>query len=224
MIFTDSPFVLLDDARVAHASFARLYSEPIRTLTAHSAGELRRLFEDLRTARANGQHVAGFLAYDAGNALLPQLLPPPDNLLAWFGIFEQYQVFEPDAMPSILPDAAGAWLSPLQSDISRADYSKAFAAAQEYIAAGDIYQANLTFPLSADYAGDPLALYAALRPRAAAGYGGGGLTEREADRALFPERGFWGTKRRAVPQPPKGRGGPPSRGERRHHGPPTPHR
>ncbi len=43
---------------------------------------------------------------------------------------------------------------------------------QEYIAAGDIYQANLTFPLSADYAGDPLALYAALRPRAAAGYGG----------------------------------------------------
>jgi anthranilate/para-aminobenzoate synthase component I len=59
------------------------------------------------------------------------------------------------------------WLSELRPSISRADYSRAFATVQEYICAGDIYQANLTFPLTADYAGDPLALYAALRARAA---------------------------------------------------------
>ena len=41
-----------------------------------------------------------------------------------------------------------------------------------YINAGDIYQANLTFRAFANYAGDPLALYAAIRPNAAAGYGG----------------------------------------------------
>ena len=40
-------------------------------------------------------------------------------------------------------------------------------AAKELIAAGDIYQANLTFPLAGSYRGDPLALYAALRPAAA---------------------------------------------------------
>jgi para-aminobenzoate synthetase/4-amino-4-deoxychorismate lyase len=43
---------------------------------------------------------------------------------------------------------------------------------QERIAAGDIYQANLTFPLAGAFRGEPLALYAAVRPAAGAGYGG----------------------------------------------------
>jgi para-aminobenzoate synthetase/4-amino-4-deoxychorismate lyase len=204
MIPADGPFVLLDDARIARVSPARLYSEPIRTLTAHSAGELQRLFEDLRTARANGQHAAGFLAYDAGTVLLPRLSPPPDTPLAWFGIFEQYHIVEPDAMPSILPDAAGAWLSPLQPEISRADYRKAFAAVQEYIAAGDIYQANLTFPLSADYAGNPLALYAALRSRAAAGYGGVIFTGEQHYLSFSPELFFALKDSRVTTKPMKG--------------------
>jgi para-aminobenzoate synthetase component 1 len=42
----------------------------------------------------------------------------------------------------------------------------------EAIQAGDIYQANLTFPLAGSYHGDPLALYAAVRADARAGYGG----------------------------------------------------
>ncbi len=43
---------------------------------------------------------------------------------------------------------------------------------QEAIRAGDIYQANLTMPLAGPARGDPLALYAAIRPTAGAGYGG----------------------------------------------------
>jgi para-aminobenzoate synthetase/4-amino-4-deoxychorismate lyase len=43
---------------------------------------------------------------------------------------------------------------------------------QEAIQAGDIYQANLTFPLAGTWSGDPIALYAALRFNAAAGHGG----------------------------------------------------
>jgi para-aminobenzoate synthetase/4-amino-4-deoxychorismate lyase len=42
----------------------------------------------------------------------------------------------------------------------------------EAIRAGDIYQANLTFPLAGSWRGDPLALYAAIREQARAGYGG----------------------------------------------------
>ena len=41
-----------------------------------------------------------------------------------------------------------------------------------HIEAGDIYQANLTFPAEVRTAGHPLALYAALRDRARAGHGG----------------------------------------------------
>ncbi|MEL7219548.1 MAG: aminodeoxychorismate synthase component I, partial [Pseudomonadota bacterium] len=36
----------------------------------------------------------------------------------------------------------------------------------------DIYQANLTYPLTGSFRGDPIALYAQLRPAAQAGYGG----------------------------------------------------
>ena len=172
MVSFDKPYVLLDDARASGASPARLYADPVECLTARSLEEVGPLLEAVRLAKARGLHAAGFLAYDAGSALLPHLDRPSNSLLAWFGLFDSYQQLETDVMPSILPDPAGAWLSALCLEITRADYAKAFAAAKEYIAAGDIYQANLTFPLSASYAGDPLALYAALRLRAAAGYGG----------------------------------------------------
>lgn len=107
-------------------------------------------------------------------------------------------------MPSILPDPAGAWLSSLRPAVSRADYAQAFAAVQEYIAAGDIYQVNLTFPLSADYAGDPLALYAALRPRAAAGYGGVIWTGDRHYLSFSPELFFALQHARVTTKPMKG--------------------
>jgi para-aminobenzoate synthetase / 4-amino-4-deoxychorismate lyase len=204
MIPVDGPYVLLDDARVSGACAARLYSNPVRILTARCRDDVTILLDELRTAQAQGLHAAGFLAYDAGAALLPHVPFAGDILLAWFGLFEQYQAFDTDAMPSNLPDPAGAWLSSLQPDISRGDYAKAFAAVQEYIAAGDIYQANLTFPLSADYAGDPLALYAALRPRAAAGYGGAIWTGEAHYLSFSPELFFALKDRRVTTKPMKG--------------------
>ena len=204
MIPKNGPYVLLDDARVSGASPARLYAKPVECLTARSPGEIAPLLDALRLAKARGLHVAGFLAYDAGVALLPHLPLPPEGLLAWFGLFEQYQEFGLDAMPSLLPDPAGAWLSALRPEISRADYAKSFAAVQEFIAAGDIYQANLTFPLSADYTGDPLALYAALRPRAAAGYGGVIWTGEQHYLSFSPELFFALRDRRVTTKPMKG--------------------
>jgi para-aminobenzoate synthetase/4-amino-4-deoxychorismate lyase len=50
-------------------------------------------------------------------------------------------------------------------------YARAFAQVQEAIRAGDIYQANLTFQLAGSWAGDPLAIYAALRGDARGGHG-----------------------------------------------------
>lgn len=49
-------------------------------------------------------------------------------------------------------------------------YDRAIAAIQERIRAGDIYQINHTDTLEADFAGDPLLLYAALRARQNAPY------------------------------------------------------
>ncbi len=204
MIPEDGPFVLLDDARASGASPARLYVNPVRTISADSPGQIVILLEELRAAKEQKLHVAGYFAYDAGTALLPQLTTSLDAPLAWFGLFERFETINTDAIPSKLPDPAGIWLSSLRPGISRTDYSKAFETVQDYIAAGDIYQANLTFPLSADYAGDPLALYSALRPRAAAGYGGVIWTGERHYLSFSPELFFALKDRRVTTKPMKG--------------------
>lgn len=204
MFPTDGPYVLLDDARVSGASPARFYANPVECLTAKTLDEVAPLLAALRSAQARGLHAAGFLGYDAGASLLPHLPAPPDGVLAWFGLFEQYQEVMAGAMQSFLPDPAGAWLSSLRPEISRVDYAKSFSRVQDYIRAGDIYQANLTFPLTADYAGDPLALYAVLRPRAAAGYGGVIWTGEQHYLSYSPELFFALKGARVTTKPMKG--------------------
>src|SRR3546814_6362848 len=49
---------------------------------------------------------------------------------------------------------------------------RSFERVQSYIRAGDIYQANLTFPSTLPVPEDPRTLYVAIRGRAQAGHGG----------------------------------------------------
>jgi para-aminobenzoate synthetase/4-amino-4-deoxychorismate lyase len=181
-----------------------LYTNPVEVLTAHDGDALSALLASLRQARQDGLHAAGFFGYEAGAHLLPGLTPAPSGLLAWFGLFKDFSTISADAVASVLPDPAGIWLSELRPAISRADYSRAFTTVQEYIRAGDIYQANLTFPLTADYAGDPLALYAALRARARAGYGGVIWTGQTHYLSFSPELFFALKDQRITTKPMKG--------------------
>jgi para-aminobenzoate synthetase/4-amino-4-deoxychorismate lyase len=181
-----------------------LYTNPVEVLTAHDGDALSALLASLRQARQDGLHTAGFFGYEAGAHLLPGLTPAPSGLLAWFGLFKDFSTISADAVASVLPDPAGIWLSELRPAISRADYSRAFTTVQEYIRAGDIYQANLTFPLTADYAGDPLALYAALRARARAGYGGVIWTGQTHYLSFSPELFFALKDQRITTKPMKG--------------------
>lgn len=209
MIDASAPFVLLDDARRSDASPARLYKAPSETIIATNANELERAFSQLRLAQEAGKHVAGFLSYEAGFALEPKLsgklagrqLPSP---LCWFGIFDGYEEIEADRIPDLLPGPGGCWLGEVRPAISRAAYGEAFDAVEDYIAAGDIYQANLTFRAAARYAGNPLALYAAIRPRAAAGYGGVIWTGQDWFLSFSPELFFALRGGRVTAKPMKG--------------------
>ena len=207
MIDADAPFVLLDDARADGVVPARLYARPVQTITADTQSALPELFTALRQAKTDGLHVAGYLAYEAGFSLEQGLaIPasPPQTPLAWFGIFKSYQEIESDAVTLELPDPAGAFLSSVCPDVTRAEYRAAFVKVQEYIRAGDIYQANLTFRAFAHYAGDPLALYAAIRPRAAAGYGGVVWTGQRWLLSFSPELFFALKNGRVTTKPMKG--------------------
>ncbi len=209
MTRADQPFVLLDDARATGAAPARLYSNPIRTLVADTAEELRLLLNELADAQATGLHSAGYLAYEAGFALEQKFehrlenrdMPAP---LAWFGLFEGYEEIDAKTVPSLLPDPAGAWLGPLRANLAQSDYDSAFDAVERYITNGDIYQANLTFRAEADYAGNPLALYAALRARSAAGYGGVIWTGEQSFLSFSPELFFALKDGRVTTKPMKG--------------------
>ncbi len=207
MIAPDTPFVLLDDARSIGAVPARLYVNPVRTITTRTPRDLPALFDTMRRAKDEGHHLAGYLSYEAGFALEGQGQIGPVNTtepLAWFGIFKDYREIDKDAVPSMLPSPYGAHLTPVRPTISYDDYTTAFARVQDYIQAGDIYQANLTFRAFAHYAGDPLALYAAIRPNAAAGYGGVVWTGERWLLSFSPELFFALKDGRVTTKPMKG--------------------
>ena len=209
MIDASAPFVLLDDARASCASPSRLYRTPSQIFCARTAPELPPVLEALRTAQKAGQHVAGFLAYEAGFVLEAKLIEKLDSKeqpapLAWFGIFDGFEEVAADAVPALLPDPVGAWLGKVCPKTSLTDYHRAFDRIEDYIAAGDIYQANLTFRAQALYAGNPLALYAAIRPRAAAGYGGVVWTGEDWFLSFSPELFFALRNGRVTAKPMKG--------------------
>ncbi|MEQ8741907.1 aminodeoxychorismate synthase component I [Parasphingorhabdus sp.] len=176
MFSADRPFVLLDDARATGAAPARLYRDPVAVVRADKMEELEACFASLSQARLAGQYVAGYLSYEAGLGLEERLrgkMPRERSTpLAWFGIFKDYKEISANDVIESLPDRNGAWLGRLDPLVSREAYDAAFEKVQNYIISGDIYQANLTFRAEMDFSGHPLALYAAIRSRAQAGYGG----------------------------------------------------
>ncbi len=178
MIDPSRPFILLDDAREAGAEPARLYAGPVEIVETREPDEVGSCLDRLRKAQRQGLHAAGFLSYEAGHALEPKLLPlrlsfpseaPP---LLWFGLFEAFETIEATRVPERLPDPASAWAGTPRPLIERGDYEAAVARVKVHIQAGDIYQANLTFPADVATAGDPRALYANIRRRARGGHGG----------------------------------------------------
>lgn len=194
------PFVLLDDAR--EGGEAWLYAQPTEIVETREPAEIRACL-----ARLRGCHAAGFLSYEAGLALEDRLTPragapPPDAPpLLWFGIFDRAEAVDPAAL---LPDGAGAWAGKPRPLIAEAEYRAAIDAVLEHIVAGDIYQANLTFQAEARIAGDPRALYAAIRKRARAGHGGIVFTGEHWLLSFSPELFFTCEGGHAVTRPMKG--------------------
>ena len=177
-----APFVLLDDARAGEgAADALLYESPRALFVAHRPDEVEGALAAADAARvANGGTLAGYIAYEAGLALEPRLAAHAAarsgaaGPLVWLGLFDPARRIAAADVPAWLAARAEApgTLGPMEPQLSPGGYAAAFASLTEAIHAGDIYQANLTYPLAGSYRGDPVGLYAALRDGAQAGYGG----------------------------------------------------
>lgn len=176
-------FVLLDDARAPGtgvAADALYYAEPREVFVAYRPDEVEATLAAAETARMQGGELAGYIAYEAGLALEPKLRPlaaersGAHGPLVWLGLFDAPERISAADVPAWLAAHAegSASIGPLEAQLSPGGYDAAFEVLREAIHAGDIYQANLTYPLAGSYRGDPLALYASLRGAASAGYGG----------------------------------------------------
>ena len=122
-------------------------------------------------ARRQGAWLAGFACYELGLAFEPKLaeglLTDPTLPLFAFGAFDGPA---PWVLDETVEDAPVA-LGPLTPAWSLEDYGEAFRALHDAIVAGELYQGNLTFPLSGPYEGSPRALFKALAARQAVPFG-----------------------------------------------------
>lgn len=205
-------FVLFDDARERNPAPARLYRDPVEIICANCLEEVQPALDRIAEAGEMGLHVAGYMSYEAGLMLEDRLQPialrqgdhTPAMPLLWFGLFEGHRLIDPALMPDLLPDPATASIEAPQPLVDEQAYRAAFAQVQDYIRAGDIYQVNLTFPCAARFDGDLMALYAAIRPRQRAGYGGIIRTGAHNILSFSPELFFTNVRGQLTARPMKG--------------------
>ena len=145
-------------------------SAPRRILAARRVREVPELLREADAEVRRGRVAAGFVSYEAAPAFDsaqrvrsddsdsgPDSGPDPFKIpLAWMMICDS-----PPA-PSPLPPRGECVVGALRPAVAEAEYFAAVASIKKRIAAGDAYQVNLTYPLRARFAGDPLALFAEL--------------------------------------------------------------
>ena len=132
-----------------------------RVLVASRPGEVWPCLQAAEAATAAGYYAAGFVAYEAAAAFGLAVHPAgsPDYPLLCLGLYRPGNVRPVDWPPA----GVGAYqLGPWQAGVDRAAYAQAIAAIKTHIARGETYQVNYTFPLRADFLGQPLALFADL--------------------------------------------------------------
>jgi para-aminobenzoate synthetase/4-amino-4-deoxychorismate lyase len=179
---TASPFILLDDSLTATAPGAAgrtvLFEQPERVVAVDRPENVEAGLDAITEGLSRGLHAAGFFGYELGYCLEPrlrELLPAKrEQPLFWVGLFREPLRFT-DAETRAWLDANGglgrSTISDLRLTWAREQYAAAFAQVQDYIAAGDVYQINLTLKYRFAFDGDPVALYAALRRKQRVEYG-----------------------------------------------------
>ena len=168
------PFVLLDDSLSPNGR-CRLFRAPERIICCDGPSELDAALADMAAALRAGFHLAGFFAYELGylfeRRLVAGLPAARTQPLLWLGVFRGVEEFPASAALDLLGGRAHAVAQDLRVTQDRAAYLPKFRRVKDYIAAGDVYQVNLTFKYRFHCTGDPIALYGDLRRRQRVGHG-----------------------------------------------------
>ncbi|KAA3614016.1 MAG: aminodeoxychorismate synthase component I [Calditrichaeota bacterium] len=132
------------------------FSEHVETIICTQIEEIIPGLQAIETAVAKGYHAAGFISYEAANAMdsVFKTRTQEELPLLCFGIFKRREsIRKRNPADSIFQ------LSEFQPDISKQDFNNAISAIQNYIAVGDTYQVNYTFRLNGNFSGDIPSFY-----------------------------------------------------------------
>lgn len=133
----------------------RRFSHPVRVITAHHAAEVKDALREVDEAVRGGRYAAGFVTYEAAAAFaLPVRDPAPGLPLVAFGIFEPDSVENLRRLTTRGDVAIGVWTPSIDHEA----YREAIQRIKGHIEAGDTYQINFTFRLTAPFSGEPAAL------------------------------------------------------------------
>lgn len=153
-------FIWMDSSLALPGSVSLLTADPVEVLQGHIDHDWEKVRAALRTPRAAAGGLYGWVGYDGQFTfgIYPHGLVYDHEHARWyqFGDFKfQISNFKSPAAPR----------PHFQPGVTRDDFIRMVRQAQDYIAAGDIYQVNLSYPWKADWPcdADALALYLKLR-------------------------------------------------------------
>ncbi|MGR3590684.1 MAG: aminodeoxychorismate synthase component I [Limimaricola soesokkakensis] len=134
------------------------FAAPRELIRADHTDEVPCALDRMERARSAGGWCAGYVSYEAGYALDPKLrdhMPGGRRLpLILMGVFDA-----PETGPVKARTEGSSCLTDFRPAWSFEDYAPRLRQVHRHLRAGDCYQANLTFPVSAQWGGDPSALF-----------------------------------------------------------------
>jgi para-aminobenzoate synthetase/4-amino-4-deoxychorismate lyase len=156
----ETPWARFDDVILGTGL---VFSSPHTVLVAKSASDVVPVLNEVDKATQEGAWAFGYVAYeaapglDAGLAVCDTKLSGPP--LVWFGLSDEPVRVAP------VSSSGEQWhysTAPWQPDWTSAQYRRDVAHVREHIAAGDIYECNLTVRLRSRVEGDMAQMYADL--------------------------------------------------------------
>lgn len=149
--------------RLRHA-----FGPPRQVLQAHALSEVVPVLHAVEQAARAGRWCIGGVRYEAAAAFDPALRThAARGPLAWFAVHDEAQPW-----PDLSAPQAGGSLD-WTASLTRGAFEAQIQRIHEAIRAGEVYQINLTAPLTSQFKSDPLALFHALhraQPRGYAAY------------------------------------------------------
>ncbi len=162
----NKPLILFRDDKAGRDV---LFAAPSSIIRADTPDEFEPAWDAMQEAHEAGRWLAGYLSYEAGYLLEPKLKPllpeGPKAPLLCFGVFDGPS---DERMHGRSEDNAASPSTFLRNPVAQwsfADYAPRFKRLHQHLREGDCYQGNLTFPIHAEWGGDPLVLFNMLAKR-----------------------------------------------------------